>query len=419
MPTQQDKFKQAQAQLDALKNQAMALKEQQTQQVKPQVVQPQAPMGSIDVSNINTVTPKIDVPQFPIRPKVFTPTQFEEAKTQQSDFMSKITALEDRLSGQGDFMQDEYKALDIKNQRQELTKSRNRIGQLTTELEGIDDAFNKAYEGSVASTAFVDAEKQRAKSKIYSNIRAEEGLFSALNNDLSTSLTLLQEATNLEFEPIQQELTLRREQLKSIEGMLSKDEEALYKDAVDKLNKEEQDLANSKKNKTEIQKIALAVAENGGSASTVRQILTMNDLDQAITMAAPSLQAKKTGGSSVGGNQAGDYTTIITQLKAQGYSDADIRAYLDSNTDLTEGTITQLLGGKGSSSKFLDKNFVVNTLGGLDAVKKAAKKSLGNWISEPTNAQVNTYVEGLMKTFKQYVDLGYSDEEIYKQMQKK
>ena len=291
MPTQQDKFKQAQAQLSALQNQANALKQKQTQSVVPQ-----APVGSIDVTKLSTNVPKFDIPVY--TPPVATPRlntitstpETEQLGKTKSGLQTKIADIEKRLLGVADIQADKYKEFDIAQRKEDLNAQRSRILNLQAEAQGAEAKVLKQYEGTVGTTAAAQAEVNKLVNSYNQRITTESALFSAMQGDVNTAIELFNESVDMAVEPLKFEYDMYNKQYESVKNDLTAAEQKVAEENK-RIYQEDIRLAEiDRDNKKQIAQMGFAVLEATGNVEVARQIVSGNlTPEEAMFVAAPSL----------------------------------------------------------------------------------------------------------------------------------
>lgn len=384
----------------------------------------QTPSVSVDeidkVQDIKVTTPE-EVAQKPAT-ILSLGDRIAERTEQRDELAYTIRNLEEELVGAADFRKEQFEDLDIEGRRESLNESRKRLLQLEADANNLQTEVEREFAGRTTSTRAINAMIRKERQDLAVRQRDELALFEALQGDLNTSLELIDEAVQLEFSDEEFELGIRKQQLAEIESQLTADETQQYEEQQAIIAEEENRIEAQKQEKKEIRKLVLTAVGNGADAVTRQAMLNSPGIDTAIEIGARFLKDQPRSDSGGADFSGLGLDQAIADLRESGMSNTDIKAYLDTQTDLTVGVINEAVDGP-DSDQFISPAYFRGLVG--DEGLKAFAKDKGVYVPG-TNTEIfgfglgngdgdaEAITERLMQKTQELRQAGLRDSEIAK-----
>lgn len=287
----------------------------------------------------------------------------------------KLTSLQGQLSGQATDLQNELNTQGVTQAYQQVKELTLKAAQLQGELGKFDaettaqvsNLENQPISTGIISGQQAQLQKQRDLTRIgkASELSATIALNQAYQGNATLGSQLAQQAVDMKYQPILNEIETTRSQISIAGDKMSREDSKRAKIIDQLLNIKQQAVEDERANKKQVQAIAIELAGSGAPTSVVNQVRNANNPVDAARIAGQWTKAN----TPVAGGGGGRTTTtdangnpVVKLSPAQATEVAEGNTLIDlANQALTLGEKTKWngVGGfwKGSASDFLSKTF--------------------------------------------------------------
>lgn len=375
-----------------------------------------------------------------------------------SDIQKQLVEQMKTIGGQGQDLQAELEKAGVPQAYQQVKELNLRAAQLQGELEQFDVQTRQAGAAlgdQPIPTGLIQGQQQKLQQQRdlsrlgkAAELAGTIALSNAYQGNAQLGSQLAQQAVDLKYQPILNNLDVLKTQLSFAGEKMAKEDQKRASIISSLVKIKEDEIAAKKATEQQIQQLAIDIASIGAPLDVVRNVQKMSD-PVAAAQAAGSWkrqfdlaeEARKRSLSGPG-TISSEYKLTSDQRSAligAGFSTEDIQNIQDN---IKNGyTIDDILNIPGLSDvqrkalgetftvptteeQFLTQDYFAGLYGGLgsSALKKAAKKAgfggfLGGLTGVSTKEQ-QRFLDSIEGKVKKYRQAGYSDKEILKLMQK-